>query len=52
MRKNTINVGPDYQGHIRAIDAKTLKKVGKYIKTNYKLPDNWNDDAINQYKIH
>jgi alpha-L-fucosidase len=28
----SIDVGPDYEGRIRKIDAKTLRKVGKYIR--------------------
>ena len=29
----SLDVGPDYEGKIRKIDAKTLKKVGKYIRS-------------------
>jgi len=47
----SLDVGPDYQGRIRKIDAKTLKQVGKYIKTYYKLPENWSDSTIEKYKI-
>ncbi|TKG91510.1 hypothetical protein EYV94_21015 [Puteibacter caeruleilacunae] len=32
----SINVGPDYDGKIRDIDAKTLRKVGKLIKQGNK----------------
>jgi alpha-L-fucosidase len=28
----SINVGPDYEGKIRDIDVKTLRKVGRYIR--------------------
>lgn len=34
----SINVGPDYQGKLRKIDAKTLRKVGKYIRGENELP--------------
>jgi alpha-L-fucosidase len=27
----SLDVGPDYEGKLRAIDVKTLKKVGKMI---------------------
>lgn len=47
----SLNIGPDYSGRIREIDAKTLKQVGNYITTNYRLPENWNDESVNQYKI-
>jgi len=33
----SINVGPDYEGKIREIDVKTLRKVGKYIRQEKKL---------------
>lgn len=35
----SINVGPDYQGRIRPIDVKTLKQVGKFIRTGKQLPE-------------
>ena len=47
----SLDVGPDYAGRIREIDAKTLKKVGEYISTNYKLPEDWSEESIKQYKI-
>jgi len=48
----SLDVGPDYQGRIRDIDAKTLKKTGDFIRSAYQLPENWNNDMIEQYKIH
>jgi alpha-L-fucosidase len=33
----SINVGPNYEGKIRAIDVKTLQKVGQYIRGEIKL---------------
>jgi alpha-L-fucosidase len=33
----SINVGPDYEGKIRDIDVKTLRKVGKYIRQEKKI---------------
>jgi alpha-L-fucosidase len=33
----SINVGPNYEGKIRDIDVKTLRKVGKYIRHGKKL---------------
>jgi len=33
----SINVGPDYEGKIRDIDVKTLRKVGKYIRKGKEL---------------
>ena len=35
----SINVGPNYAGRLRAIDVKTLCKVGKYIRKELPLPD-------------
>lgn len=34
----SIDVGPNYEGKIRKIDAKTLRKVGKYIREEKRLP--------------
>ena len=34
----SIDVGPDYAGRIRDIDAKTLKQVGDWIRSGYELP--------------
>jgi alpha-L-fucosidase len=42
----SIDVGPNYDGRIRDIDVKTLKKVGRYIKGKDKLPENWEGKAI------
>ena len=33
----SLDVGPDYHGQIRAIDVKTLRKVGKYIRREARL---------------
>ena len=33
----SIDVGPDYAGRIRDIDAKTLKQVGNWIRSGHKL---------------
>jgi alpha-L-fucosidase len=35
----SIDVGPDYEGKIRKIDAKTLRQVGKYIRQEKPLPE-------------
>jgi alpha-L-fucosidase len=35
----SIDVGPDYEGKIRKIDAKTLRRVGKYIREEKPLPE-------------
>jgi len=35
----SIDVGPDYEGKIRDIDAKTLKQVGDWIRSGYVLPE-------------
>jgi alpha-L-fucosidase len=35
----SLDVGPDYAGRIRVIDAVTLKQVGRYIKGKDKLPN-------------
>jgi alpha-L-fucosidase len=37
----SINVGPDYAGRIRDIDVETLQKVGKYIRSEIKMPEDW-----------
>ncbi|MEE9460550.1 MAG: alpha-L-fucosidase [Bacteroidales bacterium] len=34
----SIDVGPDYEGKIRQVDAKTLLQVGKYIRDEKQLP--------------
>jgi alpha-L-fucosidase len=34
----SLDIGPDYKGRIRAIDIKTLKKVGRYIRGEARLP--------------
>ncbi len=34
----SLDIGPNYEGRIRAIDVKTLKQVGKYIRREEKLP--------------
>ena len=34
----SVNVGPNYEGRLRDIDVKTLKKVGKMIESNLRLP--------------
>jgi len=34
----SINAGPDYEGKIRDIDAKTLKQVGDWIRAGHELP--------------
>ncbi|MEN8126402.1 MAG: alpha-L-fucosidase [Planctomycetota bacterium] len=36
----SINVGPNYEGKIRDIDVKTLRKVGEMIRNNAALPKN------------
>ncbi|MEN8230454.1 MAG: alpha-L-fucosidase [Bacteroidota bacterium] len=35
----SLDVGPDYEGRIRKIDVKTLRKVGKYIQTGKTVID-------------
>ena len=35
----SINIGPDYSGKIRAIDAQTLKQVGDWIREGHVLPE-------------
>lgn len=35
----SLNVGPDYAGRIRAVDAETLKQVGHWIRTGHELPE-------------
>lgn len=37
----SLNVGPNYAGKIRDIDVKTLQKVGKYIRHEIKMPEDW-----------
>jgi alpha-L-fucosidase len=34
----SLDIGPDYEGKIRDIDAKTLKQVGEWIRSGYQLP--------------
>jgi alpha-L-fucosidase len=34
----SLDVGPDYAGRIRDIDAKTLKQVGDWIRSGHELP--------------
>jgi alpha-L-fucosidase len=41
----SLDIGPDYKGEIRAIDIKTLKQVGRYIKGKDKFPEDWNSKA-------
>ena len=43
----SINLGPDYAGRIREIDARTLQKVGRYIRGEEDLPADWDP---NEYK--
>lgn len=38
----SLDVGPDYHGRLRAIDVKTLNRVGKLIRGEEKLPVNQN----------
>ena len=35
----SLDVGPNYEGKLREIDVKTLRKVGQYIRGELKLPD-------------
>ena len=35
----SINIGPNYEGRIRDIDVKTLKQVGDWIRSDYKLSE-------------
>jgi len=35
----SLDVGPNYEGKLRKIDVKTLRKVGQYIRGELKLPD-------------
>jgi alpha-L-fucosidase len=34
----SLDVGPDYKGRLRGIDVKTLRKVGRYIRGEIRLP--------------
>ena len=34
----SLDVGPDYQGKLRAVDVKTLQQVGRYLRGEIKLP--------------
>jgi alpha-L-fucosidase len=47
----SLNIGPDYRGRIRDIDAKTLAKVGKYIRGEISLPDNWDSSVYENAQI-
>ena len=35
----SIDVGPDYAGKLRKIDVKTLRKIGRYIRGEIRLPE-------------
>jgi alpha-L-fucosidase len=37
----SLNIGPNYAGRIRDIDVETLQKVGKYIRGEIKMPEDW-----------
>jgi alpha-L-fucosidase len=49
----SLDLGPDYEGRIRDIDAKTLKLVGKYIRGKKKMPADWDAKAYEDaQKMH
>jgi alpha-L-fucosidase len=35
----SVNIGPNYEGKIRDIDARTLKQVGDWIRSGHELPE-------------
>ena len=34
----SLDVGPDYAGRLREVDVETLRRVGRYIRGELKLP--------------
>lgn len=37
----SLNIGPNYNGRIRDIDVKMLQQVGKYVRGEEKMPEDW-----------